>query len=296
MKRAAICFFVFWSLGFRPWHFTASITSDFTEYDDISDVTWTQSGSILTITAPALAQGWIYRNTDASVDSTVEIRGRTTTTGANTAILGIVANRQSDTQLYMCQMREDTNQVKSFIHNSGFTVISSASETINQNTWYRLKITTADNGGNKDVECFLDGSSSISGSTGTQYGSGEAGVYASPRSSSASGEVGWLAYDLSLGVTSIDPTLGRHSGGEAVSVVVTSAGDEMQLYFDANPATSVVSEPTTLITAITPENSNEPCDVIVGFGTAGSYEYAVTITNGWTYRLIGGLGTTGGGF
>ena len=290
MKRLAICFFVFWSLGFRGWHFTDDPeTSDFDNDWDGAAFTWSQSGSLETATGNT-ADGRLIRKTDASVDSDVQIRAMSV--GSNIPF-GPVCNWINGNNFYMVYARS-SGTVRIYKKISGsYTVLATKAYTFSNSTYYNLRITSADNGANKDLECFVDGVSELTASTSSKLGSGRAGFDANPAGSTINIE--WFTFDLSMTATSVDPTYGRHSGGEAATIVGTSFGDEMQLEFDGTTATSIASEPTTIITGVTPANGQEPCDVVVGFGTAGSPEHAVTITDGFTYWLRGGHGTLGGG-
>lgn len=297
MKVVHVCFIVLvtpFLLGFQPFHFTTDpVGSGFTAtVGGTSD--WTQSGSILTC-GTTNTEHILVRDTDTSDDMTVESRSRR----VGDSEYGPGANRQDDTNYYLWYAWTSSAKFALFVRTTGggFSEVCGYGVSPADSTWYNMKITTQTDGSNKILNAYLDGILRCGPvTTATKMVNGDA-MY---RTLPYGGPVGkseheWFAFDLSLGATSIDPTLGRHSGGEAVTVTGTSFGDEMQLDFDSTAATGVASEPTTIITATTPENSSEPCDVIVGFGTAGSYEYAVTITNGWTYRLMGGLGTTGGG-
>lgn len=261
----------------QPFHFTTNSAASFTEEQDGTDATWTvdTGNSIVSITGGSADTRWI-RSTDVSVNSTVEIRGKS----AGTAPFGCIANYQSGSQYYLAYLRSG-GEFRLYYRSGGYTVVANKAYSTSNGVYYRIKLTTVTNGSNKDLTGYINGVSELSVSTSTLYGSGRAGIQ--PNAAPGQVDIDWFVFDTVVNPTSVAPSSGALTGGTSIAITGTDFGDGSLVTIGGNAATGISVTPNTSISCVTPAGTSGSKNVIVKFGTSGSEEYTGTLMNGYTY-------------
>ncbi len=266
----------------RGYHFTIDESVDFDEDQDSGSPTWTwdTANSRLELTNATAAHSRQVLKTITSDDQDVQGRYRTTNTNS---FFGSMANWQSGTQFYMTFFGGGNWTL--FKRDGGFTQIGSASGGPTANTYFVVRLTTATNGSNKDLNMYVDGVLKIGPvSTSTLFTNGRAGFnFLAATSQTVTAE--WWAFDLSLGVTSLDPNSGTEAGGTNVAITGSDIGDGSLAEFDGIGATGIVVMSATQLNCVTPAHVPAAVDVKIKFGTLGSEEFIGTLINGYTYTV-----------
>ena len=261
----------------RPFHFTTDTSSLFDEAQDGTDATWTidTGNSIVSVTG-GNADSWWIRQTDVSDEATIEARVQS----AGGAPFGVIANYQSTTQYYLAYLRS-AGQIRLYVKNGGYAVVASASYSTANGTYYRLKIATSNEAPNKRLIAYVDGVQQLSVATATVFSNGRGGLQAN----AAPGQVDfdWWILDLSMTLTFAFPSSGLAAGGTSFEVTGSDFGDGALPYIGSTVCTNISIAPTTSITCTSPAGAAGAADLTVKFGTAGTEEYTITATNGWTY-------------
>lgn len=271
----------------RSFHFTTDPSSLWTEVNLINSAVWTQSGTLLNASGSANAEVLYVRDTDTSNNATVEARQRFDTWNINFQGFGVICNQQPNKfYLFVWVRSGGGDTVRLFTFNSGYTQNSSASKAYTPNTFARMKITSTDNGANKDLEGFVDGVSETTGSTVVQFTGGQGGVYVRLLNTADDMDIDWWAMDLNIAVTSVVPSTGLEAGGQSVDILGSDIGDGSIGEFGGVNATNNVASPNTSLTCDTPSLAAGLVDVRVKFGTLGSEEYSGILTDGYLYIAV----------
>ncbi len=269
----------------RPFHFTTDPFSLWTAVDRSGSSTWVQAGSDLTA-KDGLWDGILRRDNDTSNNATVEARQKHSWL-KDGEDFGVVCNVQGTTQFYLwVRQRFINNKVRLFQFNSGFTQLSDKTKTYTGGTYVRMKITSLDNGSNKDLEGFIDGVSEATATTSLKLGAGNGGIEARVDNVNTTMDVDWWVMDPAITVTSVDIPRGDPSGGEPRVITGVDIGDGSIAEFGGTNATNNVATPNTSLACDTPAHDVGLVDVKVKFGTAGVEEFFGVLVNGFTY---GGL-------
>lgn len=196
-----------------------------------------------------------------------------------------MANFQSSSQWYLFGWFRfggaGLHRLRLFVFNSGFTQLSNVTEDYTANTDTNMKLTTKDNGANKDLEGFVDGVSKTTASTGTKYASGRSGIYT--RVINHDMITDWWTLDMGLSISSVNPSFGEVGGGDNIVINGTDIGDGTLVDFGGIPPTGVVVTPNNKIDFVNPPGNPGFVDVTIKFGTLGSEEYISTVLEGYKY-------------
>lgn len=276
----------------RPFHFTVDPLSPATFstfHFSGATATWSQSGTEESATSTALSEEWIIRDTDTENEGDCECLLKTVLGGANRSQFGPMINYIDSNNFYLAHCRAAPQSDLRLMKRSGgtFTVETSKSFTWDTDRYYRVRMTSADNGSNKDLEIFVDGVSELSATSSVQHGAGGAAWIVNLQSSSATCRCDWFAFNLNPTVSSVSPVSGSVLGGTAVTLTGTDYGEGMLVDFGSNAATSVVVTPETSIACVTPALPTGSVDVTAKFGTVGSEEYSGALSLGYEYTGVG---------
>ena len=264
----------------RPFHFTIDPDPFFTKSDDGGTGTWVQSGTVWTVTTAGATNSRQIRDTDTATDQTVHGRGKhTNVSGSNS--FGLVANYTNASNFYLFIAEPGTWSLY-VVSGGAYNLVGSAAVTISNNTYYVLKMTTANSGSDKVINCYANGTLVIGPiTTATQFGNLPGGMWHRDTTSAATGTWDWWAFNTAPVISSATsvPTTGGTS-----TITGTDFGDGTLTYLDGTLATATVT-PNTSIAATAPASATgvKEVDVTVKFGTSGSEEYTYTLSGGLFY-------------
>lgn len=250
----------------RPFHFTTDPSSLWTAFDLGGSSSIVQSGTILTFGGNF--ETVFIRDTDTSNNTTVEARQQHDWISNNEGF-GVVANFQSSSQWYLFGWFRfaggGDQRLRLFVFNSGFTQLSNVTENYTANTDTNLKLTTKDNGANKDLEGFVDGVSKTTASTSTKYGTGRGGIYTRVINHDMIAD--WWAFDTVLAINSVTPNAGLFDETTPVVIDGNDFGDGTLVDVGVQAAQNIVVVSPTKITCDFPPATSEKVNVTVKFGT-----------------------------
>lgn len=250
----------------EPFHFTTDPSLRWTAVDTIGSSTWTQAGSDLTASAGDF-EGIFRRDTDTSNNATVEARQKHDWL-QNDELFGVVCNVQGTTQWYLWIWQRFANhKVRLFSYNSGFTMLSDKNKAYTPGSYVRMKITSADNGSNKDLEGFVDEVSEATASTSFKLGAGNGGIMVRVKNPSSEMDVDWWALDTVLAINSVTPNSGLSDETTSVVIDGNDFGDGTLVDVGIQAAQNIVVVSPTQINCDFPPSVSGKVNVIVKFGT-----------------------------
>lgn len=272
----------------RSFHFTTNPSSLWTQTDIVGTFTWSQSGTDENVVRNSgTGQTVFIRDTDTADEQTVEIRAKASGWTSINQGFAVVANYVDSGNFYMAHIGKFNNKDNIFRVTGGtYFVIASTTDVYVADTYVRIKITTVNNGANKDLEMFRDGVSVLTASTSTKYGTEQAGIFYASSSSAQSADFDWWAFDLDIVVNSVAPPSGPEAGGQSVDIVGSDIGDGSIGEFGGVNATNNLATPNTSLTCDTPSLAAGIVDVRVKFGTPGSEEYSGILIDGYLYIAV----------
>lgn len=250
----------------RPFHFTVDPLSPatFDQEDDGVAVTWAQSGTILEATGSTGADSRLIRKMDTENAASVEARAKASV--SVNGPWGVVCNWQSITEFYM-SYAGSAGTFRIFARDGGFSILASKSFTFTNDTFFIVKLETADNGADKDVEGFVNGVSELTATTSIKFGAGRCGIDANPTAGSTI-TFDWFAPKTVIQVKAITPSVGTRTGGQAVEIKGEDFGEGALVDIGGVAATSVVVTPNDTIHCVVPAAAADgDVDVTVKFGT-----------------------------
>lgn len=269
----------------RPHHFTLGDpgTNGWTKQSGVLS-TWGWSGTQAEATVSAADETRLTLDGVTSDEQIVETRARTVLSGVDDGIFGLVCNHVGVDQHYFFQARSTLGVLRTFLWNSGASELASKSFTFTPNTFYRMKVTSVNNGGNKDLEVFINGVSEQTSSTAVKFGSGLAGLYAGPRSASAQADFDWAAIDTVITISTITPNIIDTDGGQEIEVEGTDFPvDGAIVKIGGVAVDNLVVNSGISMTFNAPSGlSGGDHDLTIEFGTFGSEEYSATEVDGIT--------------
>ncbi len=250
----------------RPFHFTIDPFSLWTVVDRSGSSTWVQAGSDLTASV-GLWDGIFRRDNDTSNNATVEARQKHNWL-SDGEDFGVVCNMQGTTQFYLWVWQKFVNnKVRLFVFDSGFTMLSDKTKTYTAGTYVRMKITSLDNGANKDLEGFIDGVSEATATASLKLGAGKGGIEARVQTASSILDTDWWALDTVLAINSVTPNTGLLDETTPVVIDGDDFGDGTLVDVGVQAAQNVVVVSPTQINCDFPPAASGKVNVIAKFGT-----------------------------
>jgi len=256
--------------------------------DIIGAGNWSQSGSLETAFRTSGPAGGsisaLVRNTDTADEQTVEARVKASPWTNDEQGFSVLANFIDSDNFYYGNIQRFQGLARIVKVVAGvFTVMTQTSSPYSSGTFVRIKLTTENNGSNKDLEFFRDGVSLLTVSTSDKHGTGQAGLLYHGVASGNINDYDWWAFNMSQNISSVVPSSGGVSGGTNVAINGTDIGDSTLAEFGGLPATGNVATPNTKLDCITPAGALGFVDVKIKFGTLGSEEFTFTLASAYEY-------------
>lgn len=232
-------------------------------------LTWSQSGTLLTGSVGNFESVFI-RDTDTSNNATVEARQLFNGWNVNGEAFGVVCNKQSTDDFYMLAWLTFTgggDRLRLFRRTpTGFIQLTNVTKSYTAATFTLMKITSVDNGANKDLIGFVDGVSETTATT-VQLTDGRGGVFASVKGASNSADTDWWALDTVIAINSVTPSAGISDETTPVVIDGDDFGDGTLVDVGVQSAQNVVVVSPTQINCDFPPSASGKVNVIVKFGT-----------------------------
>mgnify|MGYP001608249907 CR=1 FL=1 len=258
------------ALANQPYDFCLDLSADFDESNDANPPVW-----VWNVGSSVLEQSWaagtsdsrLIRKTQTANAAVVEIRWKTN------SVLGpggVVANWQSNTQLYMGYADVAAGFWRIYLKDGGYTPLASTAAAINTNQYYLIRIETADVGvSDKELKLYIDDSLTVGPvTTGTRFSSGRAGFDGNAFASGVTITLDRFVPNTALSLSAVSPSFGPTVGGTAVQLTGTDLGDCMAVSFGSAPGTSYTFVSNTSVSITSPAGAEGDVPVSVAFANA----------------------------